>query len=206
MIYQLPQQRRILGILTSPKEIKDILKGWAVITVAFTILLNGISVSADAAMILFLSAVTVGSGFLLHEFAHKFVAQHYHCWAEFRANDTMLLVALFSSLFGFLFAAPGAVMFDGRGVTRKQHGLISIAGPATNFVLAIVFLVLIASVNAGPFWARLFQYGAYINVWLGIFNMIPFGPLDGKKIFAWNKFVWGIGLFVGIVLFKLAMF
>ena len=205
MLFQIPKQKRILGILTSRTEIRDLLKGWIVITIAFTILMYGLTLNSGTFSALLLSAVTVGTGFLLHELAHKFVAQYYHCWAEFRANDTMLLVALFSSLFGFLFPAPGAVMIDARGVTKKQNGLISLAGPATNFVLAVVFLLCLTFVPMGDFLQLLCKYGAYINVWLGIFNMIPFGPLDGKKIYAWDKTIWGLFLFVGIVLFKMAM-
>lgn len=206
MLYRIPQQERIWGILTSKQELYDLLKAWVVITLAFTIvMIPDFTFSQATLLTLFISAVTVGTGFLLHELAHKFVAQYYHCWAEFRAYDLMLLIALFSSFFGFLFAAPGAVMIDARGITRKQHGLVALAGPATNFVLAAVFAGLLAFISLGTFWQLLFQYGASINVWLGVFNLIPFGPFDGKKIFAWSKFAWGISLFFGIVLYKVVM-
>lgn len=211
MLYQIPKQELILGVLTSKKEIHDLVKAWAAITLAFTILLNGTAFDLNTLYVMIIAAITVGSGFLLHELAHKFVAQRYHCWAEFRSSDMMLGIAIISSFFGFLFAAPGAVVIDARGTTKRQNGLISLAGPATNFVLSAVFfslgaLMLTAETTTGfSFSQQLVQYGAYINVWLGLFNLIPFGPFDGQKIFSWNKPVWGAALFLGIVLYKLTM-
>ena len=41
------------------------------------------------------------------------------------------------SLLGFTLVAPGAVMIRGR-VTRAQNGIISLAGPGTNFLIAAV--------------------------------------------------------------------
>jgi Zn-dependent protease len=34
-----------------------------------------------------------------------------------------------------------------------------------------------------------------VNIWLGLFNLLPIPPLDGSKIFAWNFIVW-IGMLV----------
>ncbi len=199
-----PEQKKVCGIRTSDVEINDLLKGWIVISIAFTILLNGLSFGTSTILTLLVSAITVGTGFLLHELAHKLVAQYYHCWAEFRADNTMLLIALFSSLFGFIFAAPGAVMIYGPHITRRQNGLISIAGPMTNFILAILFLAMLfvplAIIHA------IASYGFLINTWLGLFNMVPFLNFDGKKIFTWSKAVWVSMLALGIALFVLKGF
>ena len=80
---------------------------------------------------------------MLHELAHKFVAQKYGCVAEFRAFDQMLMLALgLAVLIGVIFAAPGAVMISGM-VTRKENGYISVAGPLTNYILGVIFLLLL---------------------------------------------------------------
>ena len=196
---QAPRQKRILGIPTSDVEIHDLLKGWIVISIAFTVLLNGFSFDFGTLLTLFVCAVTVGTGFLLHELAHKIVAQKYHCWAEFRADNTMLLFSLLSAMLGFIFAAPGAVMIYGPHINNRQNGIISLAGPLTNYIFALFFL--------GLFWLvpnSLIQavstYGFLINSWLGIFNMIPFLNFDGAKIFKWNYFVWGAMVGFGILL------
>ncbi|MEK6900503.1 MAG: metalloprotease [Nanoarchaeota archaeon] len=192
-------------IKTSKVEIVDIVKAWLALSLAFTFIYAGASVmngglgkavSLDFVVLFLVSLVTAGLGFLLHELAHKFVAQHYGCAAEFRAWDQLLYLAVGLAIFiGFIFAAPGAVMISGM-VTRKENGVISAAGPATNYVLAMIFLALI---TLFPQFASVFVTGFSINIWLGIFNLIPFGPLDGRKVFDWSKTVWG-----GMLLFGLA--
>ncbi|MDO8510911.1 MAG: metalloprotease [Nanoarchaeota archaeon] len=194
---------KIGRIDTSRTEIIDILKAWLALSLAFTFIYAGASVlsgdiqrvfSLDFIRIFVISMFTAGMGFLLHELAHKFVAQHYGCTAEFRAWDQLLYLAVGLAVFiGFIFAAPGAVMISGM-ITRKENGLISAAGPATNYVLAMIFLGLLYLL---PQWASIFATGFSINIWLGMFNLIPFGPLDGKKVFYWNKVVWGAMLAFG---------
>ena len=114
---QAPHQKKIWGIRTSDVELHELLKAWFFVSLAFTILLNGFSFDVGTGLIFIIAATTVGTGFLLHELMHKLVAQHYHCWAEFRADNMMLLFAVFSSFMGFLFAAPGAVMIYGPHIT-----------------------------------------------------------------------------------------
>ena len=173
-----------------------------IVSIAFTILLNGFSLTLSTLLVLVLAAITVGTGFLLHELAHKLVAQRYHCWAEFRADNTMLLFALFSSLFGFLFAAPGAVVIYGPHISPRQNGIISTAGPLTNYLFALVFLSSYF-LFPYPFVHAVTGYGFLINSWIGFFNMIPLMNFDGAKIFYWSKGVWGFMVFCGIVLLVL---
>lgn len=166
----------------SQKEVKDLVKAWAAITIAFAILLRGSIGLIEAVLI---SGLTVGIGFLLHELAHKFVAQRYRCWAEFHADDKMLIFAIISAFLGFIFAAPGAVYIRGH-VNLRQNGIIAAAGPITNLLLVVVFFFLI------PFNAAIGGYGALINSWLALFNMIPIWQLDGAKVWRWNKVVFVI--------------
>ena len=179
-------QINIGGIATSKKEIIDILKAWLAISVAFGIVL-GSSLSNFYANFI-ISALTVGVGFLLHELGHKFVAQRYGCFAEFRSFDNMLILAIAMSFFGFVFAAPGAVMISGR-INRKKNGIISAAGPAVNIALALAFLAL-ASANPPNIFKLASSYGFIINSWLALFNMMPFWLFDGYKIWKWNKFAY----------------
>ena len=131
---------------------------------------------------------------MLHELGHKFVAIRYGAQAEYRAWTTGLFVALFLAFVtdgGFIFAAPGAVYIFGKRVSEEQNGKIALAGPLVNLFLALIFLAIGVSY---PEMQTLAAIGVSINAFLGAFNLIPIFPLDGSKVFAWNKVVWGATL------------
>ena len=107
----------------SRKEILELLKAWVAISIAFTILETGIVDLAKFGLVLGIMLFTVGIGFIFHELAHKFVAQRFHCWAEFRASNFWLILAIVLSFFGFIFAAPGYVAHT--RVDERKNGIIS---------------------------------------------------------------------------------
>ncbi len=185
-----------MRISTSRTELFSIARAWAAISLAFTILLGGLSSMQNFLLTFVVSAVTVGLGFLLHELSHKVLAQKYGCFAEFRAFDVMLVLAIIMSFFGFIIAAPGAVFISGR-VDTEANGKISSAGISMNILLSSLFLL-----SAFVFGPNIISFlGAYINALLAAFNLIPVWQFDGSKVFAWNKVVYGslailtIGLF-----------
>ena len=182
----------------SQVEIKEILKAWFLVSLIFAIAFTGISLNLIIAIPIAL--LTAGVGFLLHELAHKFVAQHYKCWAEFRANNRALLLGLVISFFGFVLVAPGGVYI--RGATPKQHGRIAYAGPVTNLFLGGIFYGLTYIVS-GPLLTLIIFYGFKINALLGVFNLIPFPPFDGFSIWKWNKIMYLIAAAAGIGLMLL---
>jgi len=135
---------------------------------------------------------TIGLGFLLHELGHKLVAQHYGFISEFRADFLMLLVAFVLAWFSpFIFLAPGAVIILGR-LSKKQNGIVSVAGPLVNLTLAIIFILiaLITNVSINSILGYTLWLGIWVNGFLGVFNMLPFWVLDGKKVLEWNKIVY----------------
>ena len=122
--------------------------------------------------------------------------------------------------------APGAVMVAGL-VTRRQNGHIAIAGPLVNlglFVIGIPIWALILGLSgAYDYVGTGGDYGNYLvdgsliwqqmlvdagifwlsaNIILGLFNMIPWGPLDGLKVKDWseNAFYITISIFAFLVI------
>jgi Zn-dependent protease len=138
------------------------------------------------------------SAFLVHELAHKLLAQYYGSWAEFRTNLYGLVVTSISTIpyIPFKFIAPGAVMVNLSD--RSKFGRVAFVGPLTNLVMGFIFWLLIYQF---PSVGYLYT-GAIFNSWIALFNLLPFGNLDGQKIFSWNKIVWilmilsSMGLFV----------
>ena len=110
------------------------IRAWVIISLAFAIAFTGFSISQVFLVSIIVSAFTVGVGFLFHELGHKFLAQKYGCWAEFRANNFMLMMALIFSFFGFIFAAPGGVFIKGH-ITKRKNAYISMIGPIINIGL-----------------------------------------------------------------------
>jgi len=193
------------GRIFSGKEIRDIIIAWLALGVAFSFALAGggftlfaspISAS-DLLLLIGISLVTVGTGFVFHELSHKFVAQRYGYWAEFRMWPMGLVLALVTSLIGFIFAAPGATYISGSNISTGENGRISVAGPLTNVVIAIAFSPLLLFDSTSVLWAVGF-IGLRINVFLALFNMLPIGPLDGAKVYRWNLPVWVL-VFVPLV-------
>jgi Zn-dependent protease len=148
----------------------------------------------------------VATGFVLHELAHKVLAQRYGHWAEFRAQFGGLgLTLLFAALVKFLFAAPGAVLIQGR-VTPRENGLISLVGPGMNLLIAGICYPLAWSTDTEALRPTLFAGIAEVNSVLCLFNLVPLGPLDGRKVLAWSKMAYlaavavAIGMFVMVIL------
>ena len=136
------------------------------------------------------AAIAVLTAFVFHELAHKFVAQKYGCWAEFRSWQAGLMMALVFSMMGFLFAAPGAVMVSGR-VTQEQNGKISAAGPISNIIVSFLafgiwFFIPATGTVLMDFISGLAFFVGFINALIGGFNMIPFMPFDGAKVVKWS--------------------
>ena len=171
-------------------ELRDIAISVGVLAAAFTIIYARANttffsdnIAVNSAMWFVTSLVIVSVCFLLHEFGHKFVAQKYGAWAEYRMFPQGLGLCLLFSFFGFLFAAPGAVVINGY-IDQKRNGIISVAGPAVNLVLGALFIGLLF-VTGGRLHAIIYLL-AHFNVFLALFNLIPIPPLDGSKIVKWN--------------------
>jgi len=199
------------------KEVRDILIAWIALSFAFTgaitggfvqqfsyrlgvTTISGAQESLSLEWTFVLALMTIGVGFVAHELMHKFVAERYGFVAEFRMWLQGLVFALLTALLaGIVFAAPGATYIMGSGITEKENGIISLAGPLTNIAIALAFLPLLFSNTNSVIVLEAGYLGSYFNFFLATFNMIPIFVLDGAKVFRWNKLYWAV-VFIPLVL------
>ena len=147
------------------------------------------------------AVVTLVFSIVLHELAHGWAALwqgdqtprvHGHMTIDPRVHmGPVSLVMVFVLGIGF-----GAMPVDPTRF-RGRHGdlLVSLAGPAMNLTLAFVALTGVAlwelaspehssaSVEGSNLWRFLWTFG-YMNVALGVFNLVPLPPLDGATVLA----------------------
>lgn len=103
-------------------------------------------------------------------------------------------------LFGFGWARPVPINVRYFKNPRRDMALTALAGPASNFIMSffgvLFYRILIAVFNSviGPTTSEfafnvasaivsLFYLFAWLNLSLGLFNLIPIPPLDGSRIF-----------------------
>lgn len=144
---------------------------------------------------------------ILHEIAHGFVAYRLgdptakllgRLTLDPRPHiDPIMSIALPLILIlsgsPVVFGAAKPVPVDGFNLRdgRKDIALVSLAGPATNFLIAAIsaiFIKLLVFLPMEPNIAALLNWLLLnivrLNLLLGIFNLIPIPPLDGSKVFA----------------------
>lgn len=160
--------------------------------------------SGNLIAILFtLPAVIIAIAF--HEYAHAWMADRLgdetpRMQGRLTLNPLKHLdpVGFILLLFaGFGWGKP--VQINSRNFNRnvsmsKGEALVSLAGPVMNFILAIIFAIILGVVymfapssflttTIGGVVYILLQECVLINIGLGVFNLLPLPPLDGSKIF-----------------------
>jgi len=133
-------------------------------------------------------------GLTCHEFAHGWVADRLgdHT-ARYQGRltlnpvahvDVIGLIMLFIAGFGWAKPVP-VNPYNLRGDRNQGMLLVSLAGPATNMLIAVLGAFVLGlgawKLSLGE---DIFRYIIYINIVLAIFNLLPIPPLDGSKILA----------------------
>jgi Zn-dependent protease len=138
------------------------------------------------------------AGFIVHELTHKAMAQRYGMWAEFRLDKFGAVLTLLSAVSPLKIIAPGAVVMAGN-TTPDRVGRTAAAGPATNILIASLLLGLAEALHPMELLEALLA-GSAINAFMALFNLIPFGVLDGLKVFRWNRQVWIVLLALAVLI------
>jgi Zn-dependent protease len=107
---------------------------------------------------------------VLHELGHSFTAMRYGIGVR-----RILLMPI-----------GGMAEFDSIPRQPRRELLITIAGPAVNFVIAaILWLVLPSAIETGTDAVTLAEFGHLVLQWnllMGVFNLLPAFPMDGGRI------------------------
>ena len=182
--------------------------------------------SANVETFLILLPILVGS-LALHELAHAYTAYRLgdptaKLLGRLTLNPIahmdplgtlMFAITYFSSSFLFGWAKPVPVdPRNLRGNPQRGMALVAVAGPLTNFALALVAGAILAHVTLGNTAYNVAYDAMLVNVVLGFFNLLPIPPLDGSRIagafmprelyLQWSAFdQYGIFVLIGLLLF-----
>lgn len=155
-------------------------------------------------LVLVYQLIILGFSIMIHEISHAAVAnalgdstakdagrltlnptKHFELWGSFLLP--LLLYIASSGSFVFGWAKP--VPFNPYNLKnpKRDSGLIGLAGPFSNFLMAIIFGVatrlivnfqVVSLSNLLPFFSLII----FVNLIQGVFNLVPIPPLDGSKI------------------------
>ncbi len=148
--------------------------------------------------LLIISIIILIMSIVLHELSHGYVAELLgdptpRLQGRLTINPLRhleifgsLIVPLITSMAGFTFGWAKPIQWNPYNVKNRRVGelLISLAGPASNILIALVFgMVIRFGVGlASSSFLTISAYIVAINVTLAVFNLIPIPPLDGSKI------------------------
>lgn len=100
----------------------------------------------------------------------------------------LMLYFATSGAFLFGYAKPVPVNIGQLRNPKRDMVWVALAGPASNFVMAIGWaLLLVALVATGvdePFFVKMAQGGVLVNLVMWAFNLFPLPPLDGGRVLA----------------------
>ncbi len=208
------------------REIQDFAIADIILSCAFALAIVGgvpglAQYWSDFLYLLPIAFVAVSLSFILHELMHKIVAQKFGAIAAFRTSMSGLMITVITAFIGFVVGIPGATMIYTNNFTKREEGIVSLAGPLTNFTIFVCISILgvllfpnfihqlpgiINDIYNLKFTYSYLEtalgFALYISILLAFFNMLPIYPLDGSKVLRWHPWVFGaviVGIFVIII-------
>lgn len=135
-------------------------------------------------------AVAILIGFTIHEYTHALVADKLgdstpRLMGRLTLNPLAhldLVGTIFLLLAGFGWGKP--VMVNARNFKNPilDNVTVSLAGPISNFVLAVILGLGLRFIQMPDFLAQILTIIIFFNLVLMIFNFLPIPPLDGSKL------------------------
>jgi Zn-dependent protease len=189
-------------------------------------------VDSNTIQTILIYALPVLFAITVHEAAHGYVARHFGDNTAYMMGRVTLnpikhidpigtilmpLMLYFATNGAFLFgyAKPVPVNFGQLRHPKRDSVWVALAGPASNFIQAIlwavVFIVLAAAGVSERFFLAMAKAGVLVNLVMWAFNLFPLPPLDGGRVlvgllpprqgYALSRIEpWGFFIVMGLVL------
>lgn len=157
----------------------------------------------SGAMVIIFEFIVLIFSAVLHEVAHGYVAEHLGdptarnagrltlnpiVHLDFFLSFLMPVLLYIATSGAFFFGGAKPVPYNPNNLKDPRTGSakIALAGPATNFALAIVFGIAIRILAPIPSvsgtFLSLLAIIVFVNILLGVFNLVPIPPLDGSRV------------------------
>ena len=161
--------------------------------------------SSNLIQTLLIYALPVVFAITVHEAAHGYAARHFgdntaYVLGRVTLNPLkhidpigtilmpLLLYFATSGSFIFGYAKPVPVAFGRLRNPKRDMIWVAAAGPASNFVQAILWALFFAALRVmgleEPFFLKMAQGGVLVNLVMWAFNLFPLPPLDGGRVLA----------------------
>jgi hypothetical protein len=171
----------------------------SVLLAASYVLAKGASLGLENIVLFLVSGVVA---MVAHDIAHRYLARKYNAVTEYQfwwlGSIIMFITAIF---FGVVYAVPARTIINNSDkLDKKVKGIVYLAGPMVSFAFAIFFLLL--SFLGGP-WTKLGLLGVSMNLLSSVYGLMPFNPMDGKKVIDWRGAVWAVAFIPVLIVYVL---
>jgi Zn-dependent protease len=150
---------------------------------------------------LFVTYILVaGVAIIVHDLTHRYVAWKYGAVTEYQfwflGTAIMFITAFF---FRVVYAMPARLSInDSDKLSTRQQAMVYCSGPLVSVLMFGIFMLL---VPLGGFAATIGLLGASMNLLSAVYSLMPFKPMDGRKVLKWKWPVWAALFFPLLVLY-----
>jgi PKD repeat protein/Zn-dependent protease len=130
-------------------------------------------------------SAVAGVSVVVHDLARRQVSRRYGRYTEYQI---WLLGTVVMFLTAWLFTCPcgkpSRPVSEEAAPDARQRASECLAGPAASVILACLFAGVIVAGGPGKTIAAV---GVSINLLLAVYALMPFEPMEGRKVWAWNR-------------------
>ena len=144
-----------------------------------------------------------GLATILHDLTHRYAAYRYKATTEYQfwlLGTVIMFVTAF--LFGLAYGAPGRTLIkDSNKLGVKEQAIVALSGPVMSFAVTLAFFLL---VPIGGWFKVIGLLGVSMNLLSAVYGLMPFDPMDGKKVYGWKKAAWAVAFLPMFAIYFLA--